>query len=195
MKNLILKVNYLEEKCKMLEKNYEKILAFVEPMMKEAEEEKKGKFKFQWEYHSNCQLSNNNRILRKINNKGWNTNVKGNKILRNNSINIFKIRVNNINSDKSGLTFGISKVSSNFSYDSDWNMSCSGTNRRNFSSFKFETINKGDIVTFIVDLKDGTLEVKKNDESLGKLNNIPKNEDFVPTVCSYYVNDEIEIIE
>jgi hypothetical protein len=162
---------------------------------KEEEEEKKGKFKFQWEYHSNCQLSNNNRILRKINNKGWNTNVKGNKILRKNSMNIFKIRVNNINSDKSGLTFGISKVSSNFSYSSDWNMSCSGTNSYNFNSFKYEVINKGDIVTFIVDLKDGTLEVKKNDESLGKLKNIPKNEDFVPTVCSYYIDDEIEIIE
>ena len=35
IKNLILKVNYLEEKCEKLEKNYEKILAFVEPMMKE----------------------------------------------------------------------------------------------------------------------------------------------------------------
>ena len=196
IKNLILKVNYLEEKCKMLEKNYEKILAFVEPMMKEAEEEeKKGKFKFQWEYHSNCQLSNNNRILRKIKNDGWNTNVKGNKILRNNSINIFKIRVNNINSDKSGLAFGISKVSSNFSFNSDWNMSCCETNSYNFSSFKDERINKGDIVTFIVDLNNGSLSVKKNDISLGTLYNLQKNEDLVPCVSNYYIGNEIEIIE
>ena len=33
-------------------------------------EEEKSKFKFQQENHSNCQLSNNNKILRKIKNKG-----------------------------------------------------------------------------------------------------------------------------
>ena len=194
IKNLCLKVNALEEKCKILEKNYEKIMVFLEPMIKEAEE-KKNPYKFQWENHDNCKLSNNNKILRKIKNDGWNTNVKGNKILRKNSINIFKIRVNEINSDKSGLAFGISRASSSFSYNNNWNMSCHDTSSHNFKSFKSTQINKGDIIIFIVNLKDGSLEVKKNDEVLGKLNDIPKNEDLVPTVCNYYINNEIEIID
>ncbi len=193
------KINYeknmaLEEKCKMLEKNYQKILSFVELMMKEEEK----KHKFQWEKHDNCQLLNNNKILRKIKNDGWNTDVKGNKILRKNYINIFKIRVNEINNDKSGLAFGISRASSSFTYSDNWNMNCSSTNSYsggNFKSFKSTTINKGDIITFIVDLIDGTLEVKKNNEFLGKLNDIPKNEDLVPTVCNYYIGNEIEIID
>ena len=196
IESLCLKVNALEEKCKILGKNYEKIMAFVEPMMKkEEEEEKKNKFKFQWEKHDNCELLNDNKILRKIKNKGWNTNVKGNKILNKNSINIFKIRVNEIHSDKSGLAFGISRASSSFSYDNNWNMCCNNSSYYIFKSFKKTTINKGDIVTFIVDLKIGSLEVKKNNEVLGKLNDIPTNEDLVPTVCNYYVGNEIEIIE
>ena len=194
IKSLCLKVNALEEKCKMLEKNYAKIMAFVEPMIKEEEAKK---FKFQWEKHDNCELANDNKILKKIKNQGWNTNVKGNKILKKNSINIFKIRVNEINSDKTGLAFGISKASSSFSYTNNWNMNCSSTSSYNniFNSFKSTTINKGDIITFIVDLKIGSLEVKKNNEVLGKLNDIPTNEDLVPTVCNFYVGNEIEIIE
>ena len=188
----------LEEKCKMLEKNYEKILAFVDPMIKEEEIEKKA-YKFQWEYHDNCELSNNNKILKKIKNEGWNTNVKGNKILRKNSINIFKIRVNNNNSDKSGLCFGIARTSTNFSiypYNEEWNIRCDSiTSNSKFKSFKSSEINKDDIITFIVDLNNGTLEVKQNDESLGKLKDIPKNEDLVPCVCNYYEGNEIEIIE
>ena len=187
----------LEEKCKMLEKNYEKILAFVDPMIKEEEIEKKA-YKFQWEYHDNCELSNNNKILRKIKNEGWNTNVKGNKILSKNSINVFKIKVNQINNDKSGLSFGISKASSNFTYENNWNMNCFSTTSSsggNLKSLKSTSINKGDVITFIVDLKDGTLEIKKNDEVLGKLNDIPKNEDLVPTVCNYHVGNEVEIID
>ena len=50
-------------------------------------------------------------------------------------------------------------------------------------------------MTFIADLRVGTLEVKKNNISLGKLNNIPTNEDLVPSVNIYYVNDEVEIID
>ena len=187
----------LEEKCNLLEKNYEKILAFVDPMIKEEEIEKQA-YKFQWEYHDNCELSNNNKILRKIKNEGWNTNVKGNKILSKNSINVFKIKVNQINNDKSGLSFGISKASSNFTYENNWNMNCFSTTSSsggNLKSLKSTSINKGDVITFIVDLKDGTLEIKKNDEVLGKLNDIPKNEDLVPTVCNYHVGNEVEIID
>ena len=190
IKILCLKVNSLEEKCKFLEKNYENIMDILR--------EEGKKFQFQWENHENCQLSNNNKILRKIKNTGWNTNVKGNRILRKNSINIFKIRVNEINSDKSGLTFGISNASSNFGFSNNWNMNCRSTSARsgnNFSSFKGTSIDKGDIITFIVDLKEGSLEVKKNDEVLGKLNNIPLNVDLVPTVCNFYIDNEIEIID
>ena len=202
IKSLCLKVNTLEEKYNKLnekyttlEKNYEKIMTFIEPMIKEAEDLKNSKFKFQWENHENCQLSNNNKILRKIKNTGWNTNVKGNRILSKNEINIFKIRVNEINSDKSGLAFGITRASSNFSYNDNWNMSCSNTSYHAFKSFKGESINKGDIITFIADLKSGSLEIKKNNDVLGKLHDIPKNEDLVPSVCNYYIGNEIEIIE
>ena len=66
--------------------------------------------------------------MKKIKNIGWNTNVKGNKILKKNSINIFKIKVNSINNDKSGLSFGLAKISSDFSdeclYNKDWNLNC-----------------------------------------------------------------------
>ena len=53
-----------------------------------------------------------------------------------NLINIFKIRVNEINKDKRGLAFCISKASSNFSYNTDWNLICSYTCYNNFKSFK-----------------------------------------------------------
>ena len=181
IKSLCLKVNFLEEKCK----NLEKIMALYE---------KEKKFKFQWENHENCQLSNNNKILRKIKNNGWNTFVKGNKNLKKDSFNIFKIRVNEINKDKSGLCFGISNPSLNFSHMNNWNF-CSYLWNNKFKSFKTTGMNKGDIFTFIVDLIDGNLEVKKNDEVLGKLNDIPINEDLVPTVCNYYIGNEIEIID
>ena len=46
-----------------------------------------------------------------------------------------------------------------------------------------------------MDLRVGTLELKKNDVSLGKLNNLPTNEDLVPSVSIYYVDDEVEIID
>ena len=184
----------LNEKYEKLEKKYEKIMTVVGSMI----EEKEGKLQFQWENNDNFELSNNNKTLKKIKNKGWNSNIKGNKILKKNALNIFKIRVNNINSDKSGLCFGIEKASSNStlpSNDEEWNMSCINTSKYKYKDFKKETINKGDIVTFIVDLNKGSLSVKKNDVSLGVLYDIPKNEDLVPCVFSYYEGDEIEIIE
>ena len=190
IKSLCLKVNNLEEKYNKLNEKFEKIIYFVGTIIN---------FRFQWENHNNCELSNNNKRLRKIKDEGWNTNVKGNKILRKNSINIFKIKVNNIHKDKNGLYFGIARSSFNFSsspYDEEWNISCNNTiNNSKFKSFKYSEINKNNIVTFIVDLNDGTLEVRKNDDSLGKLKDIPKNEDLVPCVCNYYVGNEIEIIE
>ena len=90
----------------------------------------------------------------------------------------------------------ISKLNSaTSSYGVDWHMNCSNTKEYKYSSFSSETINQGDILTFIADLINGTLEVKKNDISLGKLNNFPINEDLVPSASIYYVDDEIEIIE
>ena len=153
-------------------------------------------YTFTWENNSNCQLSNGNKKIKKIKNEGWNTGVKGNNLLKRNEINIFKIRVNHINKDKVGLCFGISKYKSNVNnYGVDWYMRCDSTNYYKYSSFKNEKINEGDIMTFIADLKIGTLEVKKNDISLGKLTNFPTNEDLVPSVSIYYVDDEVEIID
>jgi len=195
--NLEEKYNNLEEKYKKLEKNYEEIMTVIGDMIIE---KKSGLFRFQWENHENCLLSNNNKKLKKIKNEGWNTNIKGNKILRKNSKNIFKIRVNNIHLDKTGLYFGIAKASTIFSsftpFNDDWNICCKNTtDNSKFRTFVRQEFNKGDIATFIVDLLNGILEVKKNDISLGKINNIPSNEDLVPCVCNYYVGNEIEIIE
>ena len=137
MNDLEEKYNKLNEKYNIMEKNYEKIMTIVGSMIKAKEEEdiKKGIFRFQWENHDNCELSNNNKKLKKIKNNGWNTNVKGNKILKKNSINIFKIRVNNNNSDKSGLFFGITKASTNFSnkgYINQWNIRCDNISNNSF---------------------------------------------------------------
>ena len=110
-------------------------MSIVGPMIKTEEDIKKGIFRFQWENHDNCELSNNNKKLKKIKNNGWNTNTKGNKILRKNSINIFKIRVNNTSSDKSGLFFGITKASTNFSnkgYINQWNFRCDNISLNSF---------------------------------------------------------------
>ena len=72
IKSLSLKVNILEEKYNELnekyedlEKKYEKIMSFIGPMIKKKEEEK-DLYKFQWEYHENCEYSNNNKILKKL---------------------------------------------------------------------------------------------------------------------------------
>ena len=116
--------------------------------------------------------------------------------MKRNEVNIFKIKVYHINSDKSGLQFGISKYNSNFSNCGiDWHMRCDDTSGYKYKSFPQEKINEGDIITFIADLRNGTLEVKKNDISLGKLNDLPINEDLVPSANIFYVNDEIEIID
>ena len=74
-------------------------------------------------------------------------------------------------------------------------MGCHNTKDYIYSSFSSEKINEGDILTFIADLINGTLEVKKNDISLGKLYNFPTNEDLVPSASIFYVDDEIEIID
>ena len=59
IKSLCLKVNNLEEKYEILQKNYEKIMTIVGPMIKAEEEDiKNGKFRFQWENHDYCELSN-----------------------------------------------------------------------------------------------------------------------------------------
>ena len=122
--------------------------------------------------------------------------LKGNNLLKRNEINIFKIKVIHINNDKSGLVFGISKYNSNINnYGIDWHMSCTGTSNHKYKSFKKEKINEGDIMTFIADLRVGTLEVKKNNISLGILNDLPTNEELVPSVSIYYVDDEVEIID
>ena len=93
------------------------------------------------------------------------------------------------------MQFGIAKNSSNVEQcGTDWLMICSNTQNYKYSSFTSERINEGDIMTFIADLKNGTLEVLKNGKSLGKLNDIPKNEDLVPCTSIYYVDDELEIV-
>ena len=92
------------------------------------------------------------------------------------------------------MQFGIAKNSSNVGCGTDWLMRCDNTQDYKYSSFTSEIINEGDIMTFIADLKNGTLEVLKNGKSLGKLNDIPKNEDLVPCASIYYVDDELEIV-
>lgn len=75
-------------------------------------------------------------------------------------------------------------------------ISCYGTSGTSYDvkGFISEEINEGDIMTFITDLKLGTIEVLKNNVSLGKLTDIPRTEDLVPCASIYFVDDEIEII-
>ena len=173
---------------------------FIRPIIIAKEEEFQYKYEFQWEYHNNCELTDNNKKLKKIKgNNDWDTNINGNKILKKNSINIFKIKVNKINNDKSGLYFGLKKVSTIFNsspFNQDWNLSCYNTNNNSkFRSLIKDEINAGDIITFIVDLIKGSLLIKKNEFTLGTIYNIPKNEDLVPCVCIYYIGNEVEIID
>ena len=85
---------------------------------------------------------------------------------------------------------------SNTPYSEEWNFNCDSIHHnKKLESLKNEQINKGDIITFIVDLINGSLSIKKNDNNLGTIYDIPKNEDLVPCVCNYYVGNEIEIIE
>ena len=188
IKYLCTKVNDLETKLDEMSKNYMNLKAIVDEI--------KNHFYFVWENHSNCQLSNGGKRIKKIQNEGWNTGIKGNQILKINEVNTFKIKVIHIHNDKTGLLFGISKYSSDVSGPGkDWHMICSDTSRYKYTSFSKEQINEGDIIIFIIDLKNGSLEVRKNNISLGKLNDLPKNEALVPSANIYYVNDEIEIID
>ena len=203
IKHLCIKVDNLEEKLKEVNKKYDEVNKKYDEMNKKYDDLKKvvdelikkPNYHFVWTNHSNCQLSNGGKIIKKVQNEGWNTGIKGNQLLKRNEINTFKIKVNHVNRDKSGLEFGISKYSSNIGFGTDWNLSCAGTSCYKYNNFKNEIINEGDIVTFIADLKAGTLEVKKNDISLGILNGLPTNEDLVPSASIYFVNDEIEIID
>ena len=185
-------IKYLCNKVNDLEDKYAKLKEIVDKLVKKDEQ-----LNLVWENHTNCELSARKKRVKKIKNEGWNTLVKGNNLLKRNEINIFKIKVNHINKDKSGLEFGISKNNSIYNniWGFDWHMCCSETNSYKYKNFSKEKINDGDILTFIVDLKIGTLEVKKNDISLGILNDLPINEDLVPSVSIYFVNDEVEIID
>ena len=189
IKYLCSKVNDLETKLDEMNKNYLNLKEMFDNLKKIVLPD------FVWKEHSNCKLFDNGRRIKKIQNSGWNTGIKANNLLKKNEVNIFKIKVNHISCSGSGLAFGIAKNSSNVdNCGTDWLMSCNYTKAYKYSSFTSEQINEGDIMTFIVDLKNGTLEVLKNGKSLGKLNNIPKNEDLVPCASIYYVDDEIEIV-
>ena len=189
IKFLCSKVNDLEKKLDEMNKNYLNLKKMFDDLKKIVLPD------FKWIGHTNCQLFDNGLRIKKIQNQGWNTGIKANNFLKRNEVNIFKIKVNHINNDKSGLQFGIAKYSSNVEQcGTDWLMNCSYTKDYKYSSFVSESINKGDIMTFIADLKNGTLEVLKNDKLLGKLYDIPKNEDLVPCASIYFVDDEIEFV-
>ena len=200
IKALSLKVNLLEEtfqnlneKCNMLEEKFEKINMYV-PMTKQEVK----KFSFEWEEHENCELSNNNKVSKKTKSEGWNTVVKGNKVLVDKIINVFKIKINSIDEDKTGLAIGISKAdATGVTISNNWTINCGHTCQYNphFKNFKNEVLNKDDILTFIVDLYNGKLKVKKNEDLLGTATDLPKGEDMVPCVCNYYPGNEVEIIE
>jgi hypothetical protein len=192
IKHLYNKVNDLEEKINEMNKNYLNLKEFVNKSLLAINNPN---FAFVWQNHSNCELFDGGKRIKKVKNKGWNTGVKGNNLLKRNEINVFKIKVNHINSDKSGLHFGISKSYSSIGCGTDWNISCDSTSNYKYRNFQNEKINEGDIITFIANLKIGTLEVKKNNNSLGMLKDLPTNEDLVPSVSIYYVDDEVEIID
>ena len=185
-------IKYLCNKVNDLEDKYAKLKEIVDKLVKKDEQ-----LNLVWENHTNCELSAGKKRVKKIKNDGWNTLVKGNNLLKRNEINIFKIKIIHINNDKSGLQIGISKNNSvvDGNCGIDWHMCCCGTNEHKYKNFRKDKIGEGDILTFIADLKIGTLEVKKNDISLGILNELPINEDLVPSLNIYYVGNEVEIID
>ena len=192
IKYLCKKVADLETKLNEMSKNYLNLKEVVDNMAKNSSFTT---FNYTWENHSNCEIFDNGKRIKKVKNQGWNTGIRATNLLKKNEITIFKIKVNHIHDDSSGLQFGIAKYNSNISqYGTDWLMSCNNTGLYKYKNFIRERIDVGDIVTFIADLKIGTLEVLKNNKSLGKLNDIPRNEDLVPCASIYFVDDEIEII-
>ena len=144
-------IKYLCNKVNDLEEKYTKLKEVVDILIKKEEGEP---ITFVWNNHSDCELSNGGKKVKKIQNQGWNTLVKGNKILKRNAINSFKIRVKHINSDKSGLQFGISRNNSIFNdtFGIDWHMNCDKINDYKYNNFLRGQINEGDILTFIANL-------------------------------------------
>ena len=125
IKYLCSKVNDLETKLDEMNKNYLNLKDIVFNMKKIVLPDP---FLFIWKEHSNCKLFDNGRRIKKIQNKGWNAGIKANNLLKKNEVNIFKIKVNHVNNDKSGLDFGIAKNSSNVdNYGTDWKMGCHNT--------------------------------------------------------------------
>lgn len=49
-------------------------------------------------------------------------------------------------------------------------------------------------MTFIAHLRDGILVLKKNNIFLRKINDLPTNEDLLPSVSFFYVSDEFEVV-
>ena len=75
-------------------------------------------------------------------------------------------------------------------------MNCGDTQaNKNYVSFPDDELEEGDVSTFIVDLKHGTLEVIVEDEKMGKIYDIPKYENLVFCASIFYVGDEIELLD
>ena len=122
IKYLCSKVNDLETKLDEMNKNYLNLKEMFDDLKKIVLPD------FVWKEHSNCKLFDNGRRIKKIRNQGWNAGIKANNLLKKNEVNIFKIKVNHVNNDKSGLDFGIAKNSSNVdNYGTDWKMGCHNT--------------------------------------------------------------------
>ena len=93
-------MNNLETQLRNLKEDFDDLKKIVSPEL-------------EWEEHPNCEIFDNGKRIRKIRNEGWNTGIKTTKLLRRNEINTFKVKINHLNEDATGLQFGIARDSSN----------------------------------------------------------------------------------
>lgn len=79
IKYLCKKVTDLETKLNDMSKNYLNLKELVDNMAKKSSFTT---FNYTWENHSNCELFDNGKRIKKIKNSGWNTGIKANNLLK-----------------------------------------------------------------------------------------------------------------
>ena len=157
------------------------------------------KHTFKWIEGNNHSLSGTSKIITKTGKESWkNCNVIGNEIVPKDKIIKWDIKINKIDGDRSGVSIGIANKNINLNisnYYQYWTYNCNGAMYGKLQNLKDEAFNSGDIMSWIVDQTQGTVEIKRNGNSLGVFNDLPKNEDLIPFVSIYYPGDQIELID
>ena len=153
--------------------------------------------------------------MEKINNKGlvatkinggndWNCTIIGDKEIPKNKVSKWKIRINNfeIKENTWNILIGIGPNNPNNEndyYNECWCFICgeSKISKKSYIETEYNNhsgrLNKGDIITVIVDRKVGNLSFHINDSDYGiAVSEIPKDDILYPIVL---INDQNQIVE